>query len=244
MNISFPLLLGALGLAGTSVALAAFNAPSPVPFKDLHIHTVAMDHGQGEHRGPRFSKEDRSAFFDAHVAALHAGLTLTPDQEKFWPPLESALRDNRKAMQDYWESRRDQWEKFHSEQPAKGDEKQGEQNPMPDPVAMLKSRAEFEMMRGQRLKAIADAAAPLYGSLNDNQKNRVPMLMSFFQEPDHGPMRPHMAMDDHMREGEHDRGGMHGWMRHHGHDEGDGDEAPERGMGIEPPPPPHPGPKQ
>lgn len=248
MNSSLPLLLGALGLVGTSVAFAAFNAPPPVPFKDLSIQTVAMNHGMDERYGQHYTKEDRGAFFDARIAALHAGLTLTPDQEKLWPPVETALRDNHKAMQDYWDSRREQWEKSYNEQqqPARGPGKEdAQQAPMHDPVAMLQRRAEFEIMRGQHLKAIADAAAPLYASLNENQKKRIPTLMSFFKGPEHGPMGPRMAMDDHMRGDEHDRGGMmHGWMRHHGHDEGDGGEwGSEGGMGMQPPPP-RPGPAQ
>ena len=37
--------------------------------------------------------EDIAAFGDAGIAALHAGLKLTAEQEKLWPPVESALRD-------------------------------------------------------------------------------------------------------------------------------------------------------
>ena len=35
---------------------------------------------------PRFTAEDAQAFADARVAALKAGLKLTPEQEKNWPP--------------------------------------------------------------------------------------------------------------------------------------------------------------
>src|ERR1700748_2463440 len=41
----------------------------------------------------RINPEDRAAFADARIAAVHAGLKLTPDQEKLWPPLEAAVRD-------------------------------------------------------------------------------------------------------------------------------------------------------
>ncbi len=37
----------------------------------------------------RISPEDRAAFVDARIAAVHAGLKLTADQEKLWPPVES-----------------------------------------------------------------------------------------------------------------------------------------------------------
>ena len=41
----------------------------------------------------RMSAEDRAAFVDARIAALKAGLELTPDQAKNWPAFEQALRD-------------------------------------------------------------------------------------------------------------------------------------------------------
>ena len=41
----------------------------------------------------RPSAEDVAAFGDARIAALHAGLKLSAEQEKSWPALESALRD-------------------------------------------------------------------------------------------------------------------------------------------------------
>src|SRR4029077_15345202 len=49
--------------------------------------------------GPRFeqrhrlSADDVSAFADARIAALKAGLELTPDQTKNWPAFETALRN-------------------------------------------------------------------------------------------------------------------------------------------------------
>src|SRR5246127_1571467 len=48
----------------------------------------------------RMSPEDRAAFADARIAAVHAGLKLTPDQEKLWPPLEAAVRDFAKLRID------------------------------------------------------------------------------------------------------------------------------------------------
>ena len=41
----------------------------------------------------RMSTEDRAAFVDARIAAVKAGLKLTPEQEKNWPAVESAVRD-------------------------------------------------------------------------------------------------------------------------------------------------------
>ena len=70
-------MLSAGSLSGTAFAVTpATDQP-----------TQAGDHG--------FSQEDRAAFQDARVAALKAGLKLTPAQEKAWPAVEGALRDLR-----------------------------------------------------------------------------------------------------------------------------------------------------
>ena len=54
--------------------------------------------GYAQHR-PWFH-EDRAAFTDARIAAVKAGLKLTPDQEKLWPPVEAAVRDFAKLRID------------------------------------------------------------------------------------------------------------------------------------------------
>src|SRR5258707_11300640 len=52
------------------------------------------------HEHTRMSSEDRAAFADARIAAVKAGLKLTPDQEKLWPPVEAAVRDFAKLRID------------------------------------------------------------------------------------------------------------------------------------------------
>ena len=48
----------------------------------------------------RMSPEDRAAYADARIAAVHAGLKLTADQEKLWPPVEAAVREFAKLRID------------------------------------------------------------------------------------------------------------------------------------------------
>src|SRR6476469_1787185 len=48
----------------------------------------------------RPNTEDMRAFGEARLAALKAGLTLTPDQEKNWPAFEQAARDFGKLRMD------------------------------------------------------------------------------------------------------------------------------------------------
>src|SRR5215218_4806621 len=52
------------------------------------------------HHHARINPEDRAAFADARIAAVKAGLKLTPDQEKLWPPVEAAVRDFAKLRID------------------------------------------------------------------------------------------------------------------------------------------------
>jgi hypothetical protein len=115
-----------------------------------------------EHR--QFSVDDMRAFADARIAALRAGLELRPDQEKNWPPFEQALRAAAKDRIDRIQARQ-----------AAGD---GDQQAS-DPVERLGRLADAMSKRGAALKAIADAGAPLYQSLDDAQKNRFRILARF-----------------------------------------------------------------
>jgi hypothetical protein len=129
------------------------------------------------------SEQDRGAFTDARIAALEAGLKLTPDQEKNWPALETALRDQAKVRSERFAAR------------ASADRPR-------DPIERLKLRAEAMTQHGASLKQVADAAAPLYQSLDDAQKHRFAMLARL-----DGPRFGH---GHHWRH----HGGGHGMMMH------------------------------
>ena len=126
---------------------------------------VYAQHRPWFHEHVRISPEDRAAFADARIAAVHAGLTLTPDQEKLWPPVEQAVRDFAKLRID----------RANARMQAKKDDAQ-EQQALADPVARLRQRAERMGDTAAALKKIADAADPLYKTLDDGQKRRLMML--------------------------------------------------------------------
>jgi hypothetical protein len=130
----------ALAIAGSSLVYAQQGPAGP----------------NGAHRW-RPTAQDITAFGDARVAAIHAGLQLTPAQEKNWPPVESALRDLMKQRSDRFAAR------------ASADRPK-------DPIERLHLRADVMTQRGAGLKKLADAAAPLYQSLDDGQKHRFTML--------------------------------------------------------------------
>ncbi|MEH2544042.1 hypothetical protein V1283_000687 [Bradyrhizobium sp. AZCC 2262] len=117
--------------------------------------------------GPGFSRmnpEDRAAYADARIAAVHAGLKLTADQEKLWPPVEAAIKEFAKLRIDRANARMN---------PPKDDSSQQKPD---DPVARLRDRAENMAATAGSMKKIADAADPLYKTLDDGQKRRLAVL--------------------------------------------------------------------
>ena len=126
---------------------------------------------------PRRSRitQDRAAFLDARVAALKAGLELSAEQEKNWPPLESAMRDlakQRAARFAAWRQRREE-----------GDDQPAAVNP----IDRLTRASELLSARAANLQKLASAAKPLYDSLDDAQKRRFAVL--FHGSMGHGRWR-------------------------------------------------------
>ena len=112
----------------------------------------------------RMNPEDRAAFADARIAAVHAGLKLTADQEKLWPAVETAVREFTKLRIDRANARMNA---------PQGDS--GAQKP-DDPVTRLRERADNMAASAAAMKKIADAADPLYKTLDDGQKRRLAVL--------------------------------------------------------------------
>jgi zinc resistance-associated protein len=105
----------------------------------------------------RPNTEDMRAFGEARLAALKAGLALTPEQEKNWPAFETAAREFGKV-------RLDQMTALRGAQPTE------------DPAERLRRRATAMSDTSAVMKKLADATDPLYKSLNDNQKRRFTVL--------------------------------------------------------------------
>jgi hypothetical protein len=141
--------VAALAIAGTTAVYAQYR-----PWFQDRMHHMRMN------------PEDRAAFADARIAAVHAGLKLTADQEKLWPPVETAVRDFAKLRIDRANAR------MKAQDDAQG---QGQQKP-DDPVARLRQRADNMAASAAALKKIADAADPLYKTLDEGQKRRLAIL--------------------------------------------------------------------
>jgi len=136
---------------------------------------VYAQHRHFERQSPRFSVQDRLAFVDARIAAVKAGLQLTPDQEKDWPPVETAVRDFAKQRIDRAEARRAEREARRAER-EQGDRSKPNDRKDFNPVARLQKRADDLAATAAGLKRIADSADPLYKSLDDAQKRRLAVL--------------------------------------------------------------------
>jgi zinc resistance-associated protein len=116
----------------------------------------------------RPSAEDIAALTDARLAGLKAGLRLTPAQEQHWPAIERAIRDSAKERLD----------RFNARNAAP---------PAIDPIERLRQRADAMTTRANSLKRLADAAAPLYQSLDEAQKRRFAMLARMAGPRHRGP---------------------------------------------------------
>lgn len=129
------------------------------------------DHHAGHHH--RLSAADRTALTDARIAALKAGLELTPDQQKNWPAFEQSLRELAQLRTQRIEARQARAQQGQTSQ--EGQTAQPSQGPN-DPFDRLEHRADNMAKTSAALKKVADAGAPLYQSLTDAQKGRFKML--------------------------------------------------------------------
>jgi zinc resistance-associated protein len=180
------------------VVAAAVLALAGSSFVYAQQRSGEVDYDGGPHfwQHPRPSVGDVRAFADARIAALKAGLQLTPDQEKNWAPFEQALRDLVKLRIARIGAR-----------------ETGEQSPPATFFDRLQRRADAMTQFGGALKHVAEAGGPLYQSLDDAQKHRFKILARM--------LRPHhnMAGGGWWRRGEpggDDHGGRGGYFERRG----------------------------
>jgi len=156
----------ALAIAGSSIVYAQ-------GFGDHHRFGHWGPRGEHRHRP---SPADLAAFADARIAALKAGLELTPDQLKNWPAFEQALRELAQLRAARIQAREQRQQQGGTEQ---GQNQKG-------PFDRLARRADDMAKRSAALKKVADAGGPLYQSLTDAQKERFRTLARM--------LRPHPRM--------------------------------------------------
>ena len=195
----------ALAIAGSSIVYAQQRLGGP--------------DGDGD-RGQRFehhyrpSAQDMAAFTDARIAALKAGLQLTPDQAKNWPPFEQALRDMAKLHIEHMQAHQAASQQDQAPAPA-------------TPFDRLARHADSMSKTGAVLKQLADAGMPLYQSLDDAQKHRFHFL-SHMLRPHHHMHASNEGYGQHWRQGNEGGDGDQGrgWRRFEHRRFGQDDHAP------------------
>ena len=139
-----------LAVATTAILITA----SPLAYAaEKSSNTVGMTHP---------SAADLNSLTDARVGMIKAALQLTPDQEKYWPAVEDAIRTRSKNRQ----ARLERVAELRDSGPM---EALRERNP----IELMQRRAEALTQRAADLKKEADAWEPLYKTLSQDQKKRM-----------------------------------------------------------------------
>jgi hypothetical protein len=130
----------------------------------LMIVGTSLSFAQPSHEMRRYrpTAEDAAALTEARIAGLKAGLKLNAEQEKNWPAVEAAMRALAKQRADRIATMR--------QAPPRDDA-------APDAIARLRRGADMMTTRAAALTRLADAAEPLYKSLDDGQRHRFEMLL-------------------------------------------------------------------
>ena len=115
------------------------------------------------------SATDWNNLTDLRIDVVKAALKLTPDQEKYWPAIEDAIRARAKDRQA----------RFAEMEKRLGELREG--NPVEvlrnrDTVDFLQRRADALAQRSADLKKLAAAWEPLYKTLSPDQKQRMAFL--------------------------------------------------------------------
>jgi hypothetical protein len=122
--------------------------------------------------GERLSAADWKTVTDLRIDLVKGALQLTPDQAKYWPAVEEAIRNRAKDRQA-------RLEKIIETVGKRADDGAMEALGNRDPVSFLNRRADALAQRSADLKKLAEAWQPLYGTLKPEQKRRMAALALF-----------------------------------------------------------------
>jgi len=114
----------------------------------------------------RLNAADRNTLTDMRIDLVKAALQLTPDQEKYWPAVESAIRARA-------EDRKARLAKIGETVGRRADENRVEALRNRDPITFLQRRSEALAQRSADLDKLAEAWQPLYKILSPEQRQRM-----------------------------------------------------------------------
>jgi|SRR4051794_40749715 hypothetical protein len=120
----------------------------------------------------RLNANEQSTLMDMRVDLVKAALQLTPEQEKYWPAVESAIRASA-------EDRKARIAKIQGTVGMRADEGRIEVMRNRDPIAFLQRRSQALAQRSADLDKLAEAWQPLYNTLSQEQRQRMAGLAIF-----------------------------------------------------------------
>ena len=162
-----------IAAATTAVLITA----SPLAYAaETASSTVGMTHP---------TAADLNSMTDTRVAIIKAALQLTPDQEKYWPAVEDAIRTRAK-------NRLARWERLAQLRDGGAMDALHDANP----VELMQRRAASLSQRAADLKKVADAWEPLFKTLSDDQKRRMAFVTVVAARGIRASIEHHIDSDD------------------------------------------------
>ena len=114
----------------------------------------------------RLNAADRNTLTDMRIDLVKAALQLTPDQEKYWPAVENAIRARA-------EDRKARVAKISETVGRRADQNSVEVMRNRDPIAFLQRRSEALAQRSADVDKLAEAWQPLYKTFSPEQRQRM-----------------------------------------------------------------------
>jgi LTXXQ motif family protein len=141
---------------------ALFVAVSPISYAQTPAATTPE----------RLNAAERNTLTDMRIDLTKAALQLTPEQEKLWPAVESAIRAGT-------EDRKARSAKVQETVGKRAEQNAAEVMRNRDPIAFLQRRSEALAQRSADLDKLAEAWQPLYKTLSPEQRQRMAALATF-----------------------------------------------------------------
>ena len=134
-------------LTAAAVSVSSFAQTATRDQSAEAAHQERMQHWAADHE----------TMMDARLGGMKAALKLTPEQNPLWEAFENAVRGGARSRMDDMRQTMENRERMSS-------------------VERMDATAGHMARRADDLKTIAQAAKPLYGSLDDTQKRKYELL--------------------------------------------------------------------
>lgn len=156
-------------VAGATALLVAASAPA---FAQTGVNPMNYMYPTGQAgAGVHLGAADLDTLTEMRINVVKAALQLTPEQEKYWPAIEKAMRVRAEHRQT----------RIGEAAEAMATAEKGNGSVIKaistrNPIEYMHRRADALAQRSEDLKNLADAWQPLYQTLQPEQKQRMAFL--------------------------------------------------------------------